>query len=108
TQTQDLIRQTLQSGGIATPAGGGGFGGGAGARGGRRGGRDAEEAELTDGDEFQRGQRRRPQGGGGLAPAALTEVSAAARRAAVQKVLNGDVPAFIQCTDASATNYALN
>src|SRR5262249_51360927 len=75
TQTQDLIRQTLQSGGTSVPAGGGGFGGGGGFRGGRRGGRDADEAEQED-DPLQRGQRRRPTGGGGFAPAALTEVSA--------------------------------
>ena len=101
TQTQDLIRSTLQGGGanMGGPAGGrAGFGG-------RRGGRSPDE---EGGDDFQRGQRRTTPAAGGFTQNAAAQFTLQARQAPITRAVGGEVPTFISCTDATAMTYALN
>jgi hypothetical protein len=102
-QTQDLIRATLQ-GGAATgqggPGGSGRFGNGGGPGGG------GFEADTED--DFQRRQGRQAPRPGGFAPNAPSSFTAAARRVPITRAMAGEIPTFITCTDATATVYALN
>jgi hypothetical protein len=104
TQTQDLIRTTLESGrgGGQTPTG-------------RPGGvrppaifpDDFSAEESGDTDDFQRGQRRGftgPPAGGFTLPGASSMLP---RRQAAARAVGGEVPTVISCDDAAGTVYAL-
>ena len=94
TQAQQLIRSTLegarQSSGSRPPAA-----------------LDSppDDPEFEPDDDFQRGQRRgfqRPTGG--IAPPSTAFL--AERRIPVARAVNGEIPTFVSCIDASAALYA--
>jgi hypothetical protein len=107
TQTQDLIRTTLQGGSGGGGGGGGRFGGGGG------GGAfdpaiEAENQALASGDDDFQGRRggQFNRGGGGP-PVAQSSFTLQARRAPVTKAVAGETPTFISCSDSAAVIYAL-